>query len=60
MIEKVKDLTSCPQCGRVACGRQEIVYFFGLRKMKDAIRVQSWCISCRSNALGVKNEMQIL
>ena len=39
-------------------GMGTFMYFFGLRKMKDAIRVQSWCIPCRSTALrSVRNEM---
>ena len=51
MIEKIKDSTTCPHCGKTSHDILETLYLFGLRKMKDAIRVQSWCIACRSAAL---------
>ena len=50
MIEKIKDSTTCPNCGKTSHDILETLYLFGLRKMKDAIRVQSWCIACRSGA----------
>ena len=51
MIEKIKDSTTCPNCGKTSHDMLETLYLFGLRIMKDAIRVQSWCIACRSAAL---------
>ena len=58
MIEKIKDSTTCPHCGVSSHDKLETLYLFGLRKMKDAIRVQSWCIACRSAALrGLRNAL---
>jgi hypothetical protein len=58
MIKKINDPAKCPNCGRISHGILQILYFFGLRKMKYTIRVQSWCIPCRSTALrSVRNEM---
>jgi len=38
----------CPQCGKTARGGSEIERFFGFRKMGSSLKVQSWCINCRS------------
>jgi len=40
---------SCPHCMKFVSGRQNILSFFGERKMGDGtIRYQSWCTPCRS------------
>ena len=35
MIEKIKDSTTCPHCGKTSHDMLETLYLFGLRKMKD-------------------------
>jgi len=40
---------SCSHCMKFVSGRQNILSFFGERKMGDGtIRYQSWCTPCRS------------
>ena len=41
------EYAECPQCGKVAYGKEEIEELFGYRY--DGKKPQSWCRECRSS-----------
>tara|TARA_B110000438_G_scaffold227442_1_gene221872 strand:- start:175 stop:360 length:186 start_codon:yes stop_codon:yes gene_type:complete len=44
------DTAYCPHCTQIAEGADSIIRNFGLRRMGNgALRVQSWCKSCRNS-----------
>ena len=39
---------SCPDCGKQANGKDDVVDRFGLRNYRGSVYVQSWCKDCRT------------
>lgn len=42
------EYAQCPDCGKIARGKDEIEELFGYRKINDSASIpQSWCRECR-------------
>jgi len=48
LIQKTHPLKKCPSCGKLVFSKVDIEKVFGLRKMGNKTRPQSWCRMCRT------------
>lgn len=51
-------VAACPQCDKVARGKEEVKEIFGTRKSGAKLRAQSWCRRCRAKVAAIRRRKE--